>query len=243
MAYELTKRQEKVLGIIINSITTQGYPPTVRELRDKLGVSSIRGASIHLDALERKGYIKRTGKARGIRVLDASPINGNAPDIRIPVIGQIQAGAPILAEQNIETYINIKKSYLKGNKRVFALRVKGESMIEAGILPGDIALISPIQHADNGDIVVALFEDSATLKKFYKVDDYIALLPANPKFKPIIGNNFSIQGKLVGIIRSGEEPSGSLSHDACLVPVYHREIDDHPNPNILNRWVYGSTTS
>jgi repressor LexA len=239
MADTLTTRQQEVLDIIVEAITSEGYPPTVRELRDILGVNSIRGASIHLDALERKGFIKRSGKARGIRVLDAGTSTNGTREIRIPLIGQIQAGYPLLAEQNVETFINVKKSYLKGNSHAFALRVSGESMIDAGIQPGDIALIVPTQHADNGDIVVALLDDSATLKKFYQVDNYVALLPANPVFQPIIGRDFSIQGRLIGIIRSEDEPSGSLTNEACLVPVYRYPTSD--GPSLTKQWIYGRT--
>jgi repressor LexA len=237
--YNLTQRQQEVLDIIVGNIKHHGYPPTVRELRDHLGVNSIRGASIHLDALERKGYIQRNGKARGIKVLKIDNGATSRQEIRIPLIGQIQAGYPLLAEENVEKFINIKKEYLRGNTRAFALRVHGHSMINAGIRPGDIALITPTQHAENGDIVVALFEDSATLKKFYQVDDYIALLPANPDFEPIIGDNFSIQGKLVGIIRANEEPSGSLTNEACLVPIYREDILAESQPVV--KWVYGRT--
>lgn len=238
--HNLTQRQQEVLDIIIGNIEHNGYPPTVRELRDHLGVNSIRGASIHLDALERKGFIQRSGKARGIKVLKIDNGTTSRQEIRIPLIGQIQAGYPLLAEENVEKFINIKKEYLRGNPRAFALRVHGRSMINAGIQPGDIALITPTQHAENGDIVVALFEDSATLKKFYQVDDYIALLPANPEFDPIIGHDFSIQGRLVGLIRAEEEPSGSLSDEACLVPIYREDTLDEPQPVV--KWVYGRTT-
>ncbi len=237
----LTKRQEKVLQIITDGIEQSGFPPTVRELRDSLGVNSIRGASIHLDALEKKGFIQRNGKARGIRVLKLGISDTGKQELRIPLIGQIQAGYPLLAEENIEKYINIKKSYLRGNPTAFALRVKGESMINAGIKPGDIAIVAPTSKASNGDIVVALLEDATTLKKFYQVDDYIALLPANPAFEPIIGKKFTIQGKVVGIIRATDDASGSLKNEACLVPVYQEQNTPVTSPAF--QWIFGRTFS
>ena len=234
---DLTDRQQEVLDAIIDGVEVNGYPPTVRELRDSLGVSSIRGASIHLEALERKGYIQRSSKARGIRVLRMGKGHSNRLELRIPLIGQIQAGLPMMAEQNIEKFINIKRAYLKGNRSAFALRVQGESMIDAGIRPGDIAIIIPTTNVENGDIVVALIEDSATLKKFFRLDSYVALLPANPIFEPIVGREFSIQGKLIGIIRADDEPGGSLANDACLVPVYKDHAVDQPKTVV--QWVYG----
>lgn len=236
----LTTRQQEVLDIIVGGIEINGYPPTVRELRDELGVNSIRGASIHLDALERKGYIQRTSKARGIKVLRVNNRPGGRQEIRIPLIGQIQAGYPLLAEENVEKYISIKRTHLKGNRKAFALRVNGESMIGAGIRPGDIALIIPTSEAQNGDIVVALLEESATLKKYYRFDDYIALVPANPQFEPIVGQDFSIQGKLVGIVRADDDQAGLLYDEACLVPVYRDEASDGPKSVV--KWVYGRTT-
>lgn len=238
----LTDRQGDVLQMIVDQIEQYGYPPTVRELRDELGVNSIRGASIHLDALERKGFIERTGKARGIRVLRRIDNTNTPQEIRIPLIGQIQAGRPILAEENIDQYINVHRDYLNGYQQAFALRVKGESMIDAGIHPSDIALITPTQTAQNGDIVVALFEDSATLKKYHQVDNYIALLPANPKFEPIIGKDFSIQGKLITVLHTDGQRTARLSDDATLVPVYPIDTADtlqHLDPMV--KWVYGRT--
>jgi len=240
---QLTARQQEVLNLIIDQIESQGFPPTVRELRDYLGVSSVRGASIHLDALERKGFISRTGQARGIRVLHRGDQNTNQTEIKIPLLGQIQAGQPLFAEENIEKYINVKRVYLRGHRQAFALRVNGESMIEAGIRPGDVALVTPTQTAHDGDIVVALLGDSATLKKYRRIDDYVALLPANPKFEPIIGREFSIQGKLIGIIRPDENPGGRLIDEAALVPVYRAGTSDHPSQaaNSMVKWVYGRT--
>ncbi|NTV30516.1 transcriptional repressor LexA [candidate division WWE3 bacterium] len=237
----LTNRQLITLDLIISEIETNGFPPTVREIRDRLGVNSIRGASIHLDALERKGFIQRSSKARGIKVLRRPETNNaHLQEIRIPLIGQVQAGHPIWAEEHFEKYINVKKSYLKGYQKAFAVRVEGESMIEAGIEPGDIALIHPTESASNGDIVVALIEDSVTLKRFHKVDDFIALLPANPNFKPIIGTEFNIQGKLIGLIKTTDNALGSLEDEASLIPITPLSASDRPQTML--KWVYGTTT-
>lgn len=238
---ELTNRQEEVLNIIISEIESNGFPPTVRELRDHLGVNSLRGATIHLDALEKKGYIQRTGKARGIKVLSKSgPLDDNQA-IRIPLIGQVKAGEPVWAEENFEKFINVKTSYLGGYRRAYALRVDGDSMIELGIEPGDLALIYPTQTAENGDIVVALLEDSVTLKKFHRVDNFIALLPANKNYEPIIGKDFDIQGKLIGLIKKEEQYHGSLGGEAQLIPMTHEQYPQNPHPML--KWVYGSTKS
>lgn len=236
----LTDRQQATLDLIIHEIETNGYPPTVREIRDRLGVNSIRGASIHLDALERKGFIVRTSKARGIKVLRRPEGNNHHQEIRIPLVGHVQAGHPIWAEEHFERYINVKKSYLRGYQKAFAVRVEGESMIEAGIEPGDIALIYPTENANNGDIVVALIEDSVTLKRFHRVDDFIALLPANRNFKPIIGTEFNIQGKMIGLIKRNEHAHGSLEDEASLIPITPVSASDKPHPML--KWVYGSTT-
>ena len=237
----LTTRQHATLDLIIREIETNGYPPTVREIRDRLGVSSIRGASIHLDALERKGFIQRTSKARGIKVLRRPEGADSFGDIRIPLIGQVQAGHPIWAEEHFERFINVKKTYLRGYQKAFAVRVEGESMIEAGIEPGDIALIYPTEVAVNGDIVVALIEDSVTLKRFHRVDDFIALLPANRNFQPIIGAEFNIQGKMIGLIKHAEYAHGSLQEDASLIPITAQGAMDQPKPML--KWVYGSTAN
>lgn len=239
----LTHRQEEVLNIIVREIETNGFPPTVREVRDRLGVSSIRGASVHLEALEKKGYIQKTGKARGIKVLRRSPSLVGNQEIRIPLIGQIQAGLPIWAEENFERYINVKSTYLKGYQKAFALKVEGESMIEAGINPGDTALIFPTQTAQNGDIVVALIEDSVTLKNFHQVDNFIALLPSNSSFDPIIGKEFNIQGKLIGLIKKEDKAygslvrRGSLKNEAHLIPMTAKNALDSPKA----KWVFGKT--
>lgn len=190
----------------------------MREIADYLGLKSFQGAGIHLLALERKGYIERTPIARGLRVLRAPKDERIGKTIRIPLLGEIAAGTPILSEQNIEKYMAIPTEYLQGADEAFLLRVKGDSMIEAGINEGDLAIISAGPQAKSGDIVAALIENEVTLKKFHQVDQYVALLPANPKYKPIIGREFLIQGRCLGLIHHGQ-PINRTTQKA-LLPIY-----------------------
>lgn len=240
---ELSKRQLKALNFIIRFIKDHGFPPTVRELQKELGVSSVRGASIHLEALEKKGYIERSGKARGIRILRHPLTHTSAEDtLKIPLVGQVAAGKPILAEENIEKYVAVKRKYLGGAQNAFLLRVEGDSMIEAGIQPGDLAIVLPTNTAQNGDVVIALMEDSATLKKFHQVEDYVALLPANKKYPPIIGKEFDIQGKVIGVIREEESQKtrSSLLKDGTLVPVYRVPAESTRTLTFGKIWSFGT---
>lgn len=228
----LTQRQQEVLHAIVQNLEQTGAPPTIRELRDEIGVNSLRGVTVHLDALERKGYIQRSNKARGLKVLQYGETGRRAQYIRIPLVGAVAAGTPILAQENIEKYVRVRREKLQGSQKSFLLRVQGDSMIEAGIKPGDIAIISEANTAQNGDVVVALLEDEVTLKKFHKVDDYIALLPANVKYQPIIGREFSIQGKMVGLLNDRDIWAEEDLSDGQLMPV-HREA------RLKTHWVFG----
>ncbi|MCA9390512.1 transcriptional repressor LexA, partial [candidate division WWE3 bacterium] len=209
-----------------------GFPPTIRELRDEIGVSSLRGVTVHLDALERKGFIERNSKARGLRVLRNGEMGRRAQYIRIPLVGTVAAGTPILAQENIEKYVRVKRDQLKGSEKSFLLRVQGDSMIDAGIRPGDLAIISESATADSGDVVVALFDDEVTLKKFHKVDNYVALLPANAKYQPIIGKDFEIQGKLVGLLDEAQLFDDENWVDGDLLPVRREQSKHFP-------WIFG----
>lgn len=220
MSTNLTERQKEVLNFIIHEIKTRGFPPTIREMRDALNLHSLRGITVHLDALVKKGFIQRTSQARGIRVLRDSRPFANRGKIEIPLLGEIHAGTPLLAEENIEKYIAVDVEKLKGATNAFALRVKGDSMVEAQIYEGDLAIVSPQATAEDGDIVVALLEDEVTLKKFHRVGDYIALLPANTNYAPIIGREFSIQGKLIGVLSSKERKFISQASSSTLLPVH-----------------------
>jgi repressor LexA len=198
----LTFRQKQVLEFITRNIDEQGYPPTLREISSEIGTSGTVSALHHLEALERKGYIRReAGSSRGI-ILNREP----RPDIvQIPIVGQVQAGLPALAFEEIEGYYPLEKLQIKGG--TFFLRVKGDSMINDAIVEGDLALIRPQETAQNGDIVVAMVDGEATLKRFYRERDHIRLQPRNPNMDPIIipaGEQVLIIGKVIKIVRDIE---------------------------------------
>jgi len=203
----LTERQGEILKFIILNKEKFGYPPSIPEIQEKFSFKSPNAVQDHLEALERKGYIsRRAHKARGIEVLVHTTSNENNNNaIEIPIVGEISAGRPILAQENIEGNIVIDRSIIKNSNGIFALRVKGDSMINAGILNGDYVIASQQQDAGQGDIVVALIEDEATVKRFYKEKNRIRLQPENDTMEPIIiksnENQVRIIGKIKGVIR------------------------------------------
>jgi repressor LexA len=198
----LTPRQQQVLDFITDYIDGHGYPPTLRAIALNLGVKGNVSVISHLEALERKGHLRReSGSSRGI-VLIREP----QPEfVQLPIVGVIRAGIPALAFEDIEGCCPLEKMQLKGG--TFFLRVKGDSMISDAIIEGDLALIRPQDMAENGDIVVAMVDGEATLKRFYRERDHIRLQPRNPNMEPIIipaGKGVSIVGKVVKIIRDIE---------------------------------------
>jgi len=204
----LTKRQGEILKFIISNKEKFGYPPSIPEIQENFSFKSPNAVQDHLGALERKGYIsRRAHKARGIEVLSHATSNKNDKNkaTEIPIVGEISAGRPILAQENIEGTIVIDKSIVKSSNGIFALKVNGESMINAGILNGDYVIASQQQNAEQGDIVVALIEDEATVKRFYKEKNRIRLQPENDTMKPIIikpnEKQIRIIGKIKGVIR------------------------------------------
>jgi len=203
MPVTLYKRQRALLEYIGQYMGKHGYSPTLSELADAMGVSSVATIHEHLQNLEKKGVIKKwDGVIRGIEILDKSVIGNIGPSVDIPLLGFIAAGQPIepCTDQNMT--ISISPSMISGKKRAFVLKVKGESMIEDGILDGDYVVIEQEVTANNGDIVVALLETGmATLKRFFKEENRIRLEPANAKMSPIYATNVKIQGKVVGVIR------------------------------------------
>jgi len=200
MRKNLTDRQEKVLDFIVNYIKETGYPPTIREIGDTFGISS-KGAYDHLKAIERKGYIKRdASKPRALELMDYISRKVSGPVIDIPIVGKVAAGEPLLANQNLEGTISISSELVKAQEP-FALRIKGDSMIEAGILEGDYVIVKQQKSAEQGDIIVALIGDDATVKRFYKAVDHIRLQPANSAMQPIIAKNVTILGKVIGLFR------------------------------------------
>ncbi|MBI3318541.1 MAG: transcriptional repressor LexA [Candidatus Omnitrophica bacterium] len=200
---KLTSRQEEVLGLIRKHLKRVGAPPTIRELREGLKLKSLRGVTIHLDALEEKGAISRSRFARGIRVLEGGSPEGEL--IEVPVVGRIAAGAPILAEQNIEERLQVDPRLVPA-PGCFAVRVHGESMHNAGIMDGDYVIVRPTPTAENGQIVAVLIEGEATVKRFYQEKGRIRLQPENPAIEPIFlhptGNpSIRIMGRVVGLFR------------------------------------------
>jgi repressor LexA len=199
---DLTQKQKQILEFITNFVKEKNYPPSIREIADHFQITP-KGAYDHLKAIEKKGFIKtEKNRSRAIELIKTNT-DVDFDMIKIPLVGRVAAGAPILAEENIEEYLTFPRSMIPANSErdIFALRVTGDSMIDAKINDGDIAIIKKTSTAENGDIVVALIDDEATLKYFYKEKDYIRLEPANAKYKPIITKNAIIIGKLIGLYR------------------------------------------
>lgn len=193
-------KQLEIYDYIKLQIQEKGYPPSVREICKAVGLSSTSTVHGHLSRLEKKGYIRRDPtKPRAIELLKDSIIKKEMLDI--PIIGKVTAGMPILAVENIEETFSIPLNFVKSTNELFMLKVSGESMIDAGILDGDLAIIEKTNTAQNGEIVVALIDNEATIKRFFKEDGYFRLQPENPTMKPIIVNECSIIGKLAGIYR------------------------------------------
>ena len=201
MDRSLTDKQKQVLEFIKNELRSKGYPPSVREICNGVGIKSTSTVHAYLERLESAGYIRRDPtKPRAIELLDDTTFFPETEMANIPVVGQVTAGKPILAVENIEDTFPLPARFLP-NGNVFMLSVKGDSMIEAGIFDGDYVVVKQQQYADNGDIVVALIDDEATVKAFYKEKDHIRLQPRNPYMATIILDNVSNLGKVIGVIR------------------------------------------
>ncbi len=194
--------QQKILEFIKKEIQTKGYPPSVREIGDAVGLKSTSTVHGHLTRLEKKGLLYRDSmKPRAIEVLEEDFSGyGNVNSASVPLVGKVTAGEPILAIENIEEYISLPNTML-GEGSFFILCVQGESMIEAGIVDGDYVVVRKQPDAQNGDIVVAMVEDEATVKRFYKEKGHFRLQPENPTMSPIYVNDISILGKVVSLYR------------------------------------------
>ena len=191
---KITAKQEEILEYIKSQILERGFPPSVRDICEAVHLKSTSSVHSHLETLEKNGYIRRDPtKPRAIEILDDSFNFNRREMVNVPVIGH-------LAEQNIENYFPIPMEYMP-NKQTFMLKVHGESMINAGILDGDFVLVEQSAVADNGDIVVALLEDSATVKRFYKEEGIFRLQPENDALEPIIVRDLQIMGKVIGVFR------------------------------------------
>lgn len=216
---DLTYKQQEILEYIVSQQALKGYPPSVREICEAVGLRSTSTVHGYLSRLEKKGFIRRDPtKPRAIEILDRAiqqaAYNGDIPEnlvtmpgstaietVDVPIIGKVTAGEPILAVENIEDYFPIPVSYTH-NSEVFMLHVQGESMINAGILDGDLILVRQQHNASNSDIVVALLGDSVTVKRFFKEKDYVRLQPENDHMDPILVRNCEILGKVIGLFRT-----------------------------------------
>lgn len=202
MSYgKISAKQQEILEYIKQEILHKGYPPAVREICEAVNLKSTSSVHSHLETLEKNGYIRRDPtKPRAIEIMDDNFNLTRREMVQVPMIGRVAAGQPILAEENIEDYFPIPVEMMP-NAESFMLKVKGESMINAGILDGDNVLVQQQDTARNGDMVVALIEDSATVKTFYKEDGHIRLQPENDTMDPIIVEDCTILGKVFGVFR------------------------------------------
>lgn len=198
----LTKRQEAVLTFIADFIAEHGFPPSYQDIADAFGIRSKNGVVRHLTALRRKGYIEKTDtSARSIRILDQKYQSSNNT-LNVPIVGRAAAGLPIWAEENIEDYVTVPRKIIQSEGRYFALRVQGDSMVNAGIFDGDLAIVRSEDKANNGDIVVALLEDEVTVKRLVSQGQQHYLKAENPDYPDIFPQQeWRIQGKVVGLIR------------------------------------------
>ncbi len=198
---KISEKQLEILEYIKHEILQKGYPPTVREICEAVHLKSTSSVHAHLETLEKNGYIRRDPtKPRAIEIEDDDFNLVRREVVNVPIVGQVAAGEPILAEQNIEDYFPIPAEYMP-NADAFMLRVKGESMVNAGILNGDTVIVQRQPDARNGDMVVALVGDSATVKTFYKEDGHFRLQPENDAMDPIIVDECEILGKVFGVFR------------------------------------------
>jgi repressor LexA len=198
---KLTVKQQMILTFLKSEIRKKGYPPTVREICDAVGLNSTSTVHSHLETLERKGYIRRApSKNRCTEILEEDFYKNSRELVNVPIVGRVAAGMPILAEENIEDTFPIPIDYVK-NDTCFMLHVKGDSMMDEGIFDGDLVLVRQQQDANDGDIVIALLEDSATVKTFYRDGEFIRLDPANSAFQPIKVRECDVLGKVIGLYR------------------------------------------
>ena len=202
MAYgRISDKQKEILEYMKQEILNKGYPPTVRDICEAVKLKSTSSVHSHLETLEKNGYIRRDPtKPRAIEIIDDNFNMTRREMTNVPMIGRVAAGEPILAVENIESYFPIPTEYMPNNDS-FMLKVKGESMINAGIFDGDNVLVEKCSSARNGDMVVALVDDSATVKTFYKEADHIRLQPENDTMDPIIVKDCEILGKVFGVFR------------------------------------------
>ena len=201
---KLTDKQTQILEYIRHEILAKGYPPSIREICQAVDLKSTSSVHAQLSSLEAKGYIRRDlTKSRSIEIIDDDFSLTKRELVNIPIVGTVSCGQPILAEQNIEDYFPVPPEYIHNtNNQTFMLRVKGDSMINVGIYEKDLVIVEQCSSARNGEIVVALIEDSATVKTFYKESGYIRLQPENDYMDPIIVEHCEILGRVIGLFRN-----------------------------------------
>ena len=198
---KISAKQQEILEYIKETILKKGYPPSVREICEAVQLKSTSSVHSHLETLEENGYIRRDPtKPRTIEILDDGFNLTRRELVNVPMVGAVAAGQPILAQENIENYFPVPAELLP-NQETFMLKVKGDSMINAGIFDGDQIIVARQETAENGDIVVALLDDSATVKRFYREDGYFRLQPENDRMDPIFTDSLQILGKVVGLFR------------------------------------------
>ena len=198
----ITKKQQQILDYIKEQILEKGYPPAVREICEAVGLRSTSSVHYHLETLEKNGFIRRDPtKPRAIEICDDNFHMIRTETSSLPVVGQVAAGTPILAQQNIESYFPVPAEYVPSGES-FVLKVHGTSMINAGIMDGDYIFVNSCRTAENGQIVVALIDDSATVKRFYKEKGHIRLQPENDEMEPIIVDDCVILGRVFGVFRN-----------------------------------------
>lgn len=198
---QLTENQERVLNYIREEVFSKGYPPSVREICSALGFKSTSTVHAHIASLEKKGIIRKDPtKPRAIEIVEDTKARQEI--VNVPIVGKVSAGAPILAVENIVDTFPIPVEYVRSSNKLFMLSVKGDSMINAGINTGDYLIVESTPVANNGDIVVALIDDSSTVKRFYKEKDHIILRPENDNMDDIILDTCTILGKVIGLFRS-----------------------------------------
>ncbi|WP_337864712.1 transcriptional repressor LexA [Ignavibacterium sp.] len=211
MKNKLTDRQKEILDFIQKFIIENGFPPTLREIASNFGMASTFGVKRHLDALKKKGYLKIESFASRAITLNKLSSAGesdntfiNTKVISIPVVGRVAAGSPILSEENLQGTIAIDSHFFRNNKDCFALKVTGDSMINAGIFDGDLVIVNPNEKVSQTDIVVARVDDEITVKNYEKKNNKVFLIPQNENYEPITvteRNNFSLIGKVIGVLR------------------------------------------
>ena len=199
----ITEKQKEILKYMESQILIKGYPPSVREICEAVHLKSTSSVHAHLNSLEKNGYIRRDPtKPRAIEITDEQFQMARTETVSVPVVGRVAAGSPILAEENIERYFSVPSEYIPSTSHdLFGLEVKGDSMVNAGIFDRDLLIVESQKTARNGDIVVALLDDSATVKTYYKEDGHYRLQPQNDRMEPIITDRVEILGKVRSLFR------------------------------------------